>query len=411
MRVAKQRHLLLTQLGLHFYATVGPESADPDMQHIALQSIARSLTASNLELVVSADDAGSFSHGIDDVVQTVYHHNTSNTADASQFAGPPNTREAGVFLSHVTRRYTSLSGLTAFIHSDIVLHNPVWPRWLRCLRENVSVASLSPLNLWMVPGLNFSSALSDALGTPGGADRTPASCCFLQVQSRAAVREKPLAAYIAALQHVLNATGLTPAYDLERIGHTMHRLPRNWLDPCVSYRCEEQTCSRVVSHLQEEQPYVHGVPMMRASGRLHAWQNRACGVRSLDRPETRRVASVREQVATLCRRAMSSRDDLGNFTGCDRARRTESMRNVTRDFSARYARLQSGTSSAKMAVFALKQRMCTALVRCWTMCCAECARRPWCMAWEWHLPTGTCALSAEPAVPAPRASFEYAVGL
>ena len=56
-----------------------------------------------------------------------------------------------------------------------------------------------------------------------------------------------------------------------------------------------------------------------------------------------------------------------------------------------------------------KKRMCTGLVRCWSLCCAECARRPWCEAWQWSL-SGECLLSAESPVKARKPSFDRVVG-
>lgn len=45
--------------------------------------------------------------------------------------------------------------------------------------------------------------------------------------------------------------------------------------------------------------------------------------------------------------------------------------------------------AAKTAVWS---RACSP-VRCWTKCCALCAARTWCVAWEWDLETEICSLS------------------
>ncbi len=71
----------------------------------------------------------------------VYYHHDKPSSDP-YFAGAIPTREAGCFFAHASRRYNELANMTVFVHEDVAAHNPVWPRWLECLRPNASHASL-----------------------------------------------------------------------------------------------------------------------------------------------------------------------------------------------------------------------------------------------------------------------------
>ena len=381
-----------------------------------------------IEVVVSADTHGSFTGTMMDASTTIYHHNAS--ADATWYVGPPDAREAAVFLAHIIRRYSSLAERTAYIHQDMALHNPVWPRWLRCLRPNATFASLSPSIFDLNKQINYSTfLLSKALGMPGyGIDSSvPAACCVLLVQSRELAHTKALANYKWALDLLLrNENASTtlfgkPAWEFEAMAHTMHPLRPDWLRPCVNFRCEDPVCNRAVKYFKELPPTTHGVPMLKTNGNLHLWQNKACGVNAVARSEAQALASVRETVQLPCNDAMRSLDEAGASTGCVlSSRRPKSSRTVLIEYIGRIRtrnhsrtplsqRLRNDTWSAKVAVFALKKRMCTGLVRCWSLCCAECARRPWCEAWQWSL-SGECLLSAESPVKARKPSFDRVVG-
>jgi hypothetical protein len=54
--------------------------------------------------------------------------------------------------------------------------------------------------------------------------------------------------------------------------------------------------------------------------------------------------------------------------------------------------------------------MC-AIFRCWLRCCAACAARRWCVAWEWDLPESRCRLSASPPGMAAEPSRRRVVGM
>ena len=304
------------------------------------------------------------------------------------------------------------------------LHNPVWPRWLRCLRDNATFAALGPAR-YPLQGLNFSALwLSDELGTPGYGvdDSVPAACCFLFVQSKELVLTKPLDNYKRANRIIQEAPDGKPGWDFERLAHTMHRLRPDWLEPCVNFRCEDPVCARAVGYVKELTPVTHGVPMLLTRGLVHDWQHRACGVSALARSEVQTLASVRETVDVPCPASMASLEEVYEMKGCPQNRvRSDAMKAVTFNYAAGISalihrrtplsqRIQNKTRSAKVAVFSLKKGMCTALVRCWSLCCAECARRPWCEAWQWNLTSTQCSLSIDQPVRARTPSFGRVVG-
>ena len=409
--------------------------------------------AFDLEIVVSTED-GAFNAthitvgGATTTSRTTVYHHNSRARDkggelAQTFSGDSATREAGTFLAHVTRRYDSLAGHTAFVHGDVALHNPVWARWLRCLRNNVSFASLSPTVFDGLPHERSASAgaLSGALGIDAKMTLTPpATCCFLVVASREHLQSRARSRYVAAealfdrrqhesaaVRRVVckhrsssNPTAFlhegdiitschacaSPTDDLENLAHGL-RTNADWLNPCVNFRCEESACARYVRYMRTPRPFAHGISLATAHGPVLRWQENACGVRDRCDPEIRELRSVRELLHAPCGpSAMVTHLQVVHHSGCAR-KRGQRTRTTTGSYAAyawrtdrrrRAARaLGNSTPFAKAAVAIIKPSMCAGVVRCWNACCAACAERAWCVAWEWSLPDEHCALSAEQA--------------
>jgi hypothetical protein len=330
------------------------------------------------------------------------------------------TRDAGVFLAHVIRRYDSLSNLTAFVHWDAWMHNPIWPRWLDCLRSNATRASLSPL-MFHPPKTAQSSRIAEALLGPRSEaleslrGQVPATCCFHMVFSRETLRSIPKSKYEEGLR-ILDARNST-AFDLENVAHLLASPPRmDWLKPRESFRTQEPHCSRTVQYTSQQGRFVvSGIdvdPKGTATAQLQ-WQERACGVEAspLVLPETRELLSVRQTVNAPCAHAMKSLDGILQASSCY-LNHTFAV-NAYVKYVSRNAHNESfpmQTPMAKLACFPVKPAMCCGLVRCWQRCCAECGRRSWCKAWAWHVNSETCALSEEAPRSANATSFEYVVG-
>ena len=389
-----------------------------------------------VEVVVSSD-SGSFNGLIAPLlagrrtIQTVYHHNATHP-NLRRYAGRSHGREASVFLMHVAQRYNKLADQTVFVHEDVWTHNPVWPHWLACLRENVTYASLSPLWRDRAPGPpGMLGALLGAQEQPPER-HIPWSCCFLLVQARSAVLRIPQRVYAAARDLLAGGKNLNGssvnAFQLENSVHLLQHSSSDWLRPCASYRCEDLKCRRVIQFVRAPAgPLSHGIPMATDAASLHAWQERACGVRTPDRPEELQLTSVRQILTLPCTGAamgisrtnsgsmMRTVDQISNRTGCPNGGgrpRAAWMNDATVRYSSSLSKLNRSIPSAKIAVFALKAAMCTALVRCWQACCAECARRAgWCRAWAWTLSDETCALSSTGPTISRAASFDRVVGL
>lgn len=358
-------------------------------------------------------------------VQHIIYHHDREVTDIDHYAGPGHTREAGTFLKHVTTRYDKLSALTAFVHDDAWLHNPVWPQWLSCLRSNASYATLSPIYQRSAPpggpGL-LAHALN--LNLTARTRYPPWSCCFSIVAGREAIRTTSRDAYKAADGLIQQGKGAT-AFNLENSVHLLHPARSDWLTRCTNYRCEEPLCHQTVGFVPVAGPLTHGLPIRGESSALRSWQERACGVQDIDLPEHWQLASVRESIAIECNDAafgvqngtggpaMRTLNDVLNRTGCDGTVRTRLkgwMTAVTAKYSSSFHRQPRDVPSAKIAIFALKGRMCTGLVRCWQACCAECSRRlKWCVAWEWTL-SGRCSLSMEKPIRANLPSFDRVIG-
>ncbi len=387
----------------------------------------------DVEIVVSTD-SGNFKGMLTPLVQgltptqTIYHHNLTLATTKAGYVGPIPGREASVFFHHATQRYDSLAEKTAFVHEDAWIHNPVWPHWIGCLRDNATHASLSPLWRPHAPGPTGSLARTLGARPDEWARQVPWSCCFLLVQGRELMRTIPRAAYAAAGADIArgrDAQGsAVSGSHLENAVHVLRQLPANWLQPCQSYRCEEARCARLVRFVRAPSQHItHGVPISAHSASLHAWQEQACGVRHPSQPEALQLASVRETVPMPCSAGalglrgasgvMRTVDEVHNRTGCVAGRGRRGWMNAATTEYAQGLRKLSDRSvpSAKVAVIALKGGMCTALVRCWQACCAECARRAnWCRAWAWTLSRATCALSDAAPIAAAAPSFDRVVG-
>ena len=384
--------------------------------------------------VVVSTDTGHFKglltnipgSGFGKLTTALYHHDAGDS-NVSKNAGRAHTREAGTFLTHVAQEYHLLANKTAFVHEDVWAHNPVWPLWLACLREDASYASLSPVWFDTAPGNG--GQLANALWV-GGTNRTsnvPWSCCFLTVQSRAALHAVPRSVYVKARSMLeLGAGNLVRAtpFDLENLANMLQRPVRHdWLHPCVSYRCEEKRCGRLVRFSRLKGPFTHGIPIDGPGWPLQEWQQRSCGVVDIGRPERLQLSSVEEVLVVRCEAAslginrsgssevMQSLADISNRRGCRPSAKFRAwMGEVSKAYVEGYRGHNMTVPSAKIAVFALKGAMCTGLVRCWQACCAECSRRVgWCVAWEWQL-SGTCSLSSRPPTVAAHPSHERVVG-
>ena len=142
--------------------------------------------------------------------------------------------------------------MTAFVHEDVALHNPLWARWLSCLRPNASHASLSPtLRMDFTPRnlpsrlrvSKFISALGlDANRTATLGDVVPSSCCFLVVVARHVLRSFPLARYVNAAPFAME-----DPFELEDVAH--HRADHLHE---VEHRCREERQRAQLAEPHEE---------------------------------------------------------------------------------------------------------------------------------------------------------------
>ena len=389
------------------------DARQQDPQHRFTHRHTKKSQDSAIEVVASTRH-GTF-YSIDDHRLTVYRHDNSSMADAaSHYAADGTfTREAGVFLEHVITRYDSLANLTAFVHWDAWLHNPVWPRWLQCLKLDAQQASLSPLLISPPPHAE-TTPLAQALSIKHHR-HLPAACCFHMVYSRRALRRLPKAAYEEALSILLAHNG-TP-FHLENVAHFLAPpTGKSWLDPQVNFNTNNSYCDKSVQYLPSFYPYplVSGIPIVPyAPRRFLEWQEQVCGVANISAPDSRELRSVQETVTTPCLSAMRSLGDMVNASGC----KALSDRQASQSYAQYVTNLTnpgmlhgSQRPMAKAAIFMVKPAMCRGLVRCWQRCCSECARHSWCKAWAWRVAEEACDLSAEPSRLARAATFDVVVG-
>ena len=357
----------------------------------------------NIQVVVcTEEDGGRFAPALE-YEHLTYHHHLSN--DPERYAGPggpKGTREAGCYLAHIARQYHRLAKFTAFVHEDVAIHNPVWPRWLSCLRENATFASLSPIIRGFDPLHKphpGSLKLAQVLGVNvSDSSMIPSSCCFMLIQTRSSLQDIPSTAYASALKMVERRE--VDAFRLEDIAHLLSSPSKKWLQPCTNFRCEESTCKRMIQFIRVgKEALTHGMPLDKHNNAISSWRSRACGVdRLITTAEDRVILNVTETMLSPCPKAMTSVNSIFNHTGCSNRITTAYLRSeAPQPYPSSFA---TATVSAKLAVYALKPRMCSALVPCWQQCCAECARRPGCKTWQWTLneanvSASSCALSAD----------------
>ena len=338
-------------------------------------------------------------------------------------AGPKETREAGAFLRFVIRRYDTLPDVSVYVHADVFVHNPVWLRWLYCLRPDVDMASLSPLIVISYPANqgNFLDTMRAASGlsTPREPRGFPI-CCFLAVFSRQAIRRFPLAAYQQAERLLLS--NKMSAFDLELQGHFLfppdpheHQSAR---DVCHAFQCEQPACStQYIRHAVHKGPLVQGHPKKTVSAELLGWEDSVCGVQDLTQPEWRTVSGVREQLHLPCVRP--ARDDVslckassihgGGFASVLPGYSAYIRRGCSHG-DERCAKNATYASHGTTAKTAARTADC-AIIRCWLDCCASCASRSWCVAWEWSVASGACSLSDMVPGRAPFPSYDRVVGM
>ena len=287
---------------------------------------------------------------------TVYHHDPIY-ANGSRYAGtggPRGTRDAGCYLTHVYRRYNTLADRTLFLHDDMHIHNPVWRRWLGCLRSNASFASFSPIRRKRAVAITSHSTVRSILALlgvdPESRTRIQASCCMLFMQSQESIRSVARRSYATLLEQ-LHVGKMSPF----RIEDSMHMLSSanvTWLDPCVNFECQRPECRRIVRYIPiGGEALTHGVPFQSHS-QLNNWKSGACGVVSHGNPGVL--------------------NGFGNYvrfeSGC-----------------IGKATFLNHPKSAQWASYALKPALRAALTPCWQTCCFRCANSLRCAQWAWNM--------------------------
>ena len=401
-----------------------------------------------LEIVVASDSGvepiGKFPPGLN---VSYFHHTPTSTTRQGEpplgtYAGPRQTREAGVFTRYIIDRYDSLPDAVVFVHADIGAHNPVWLRWLYCLRRDVEFASLSPVIVNAMPRTrseflnvmnNGSAVTTDGRITHSPArpgDRSFPHCCFLVVLSRRAILRHPRTAYEEADRAL--AAGKVSAFDFELQYHLLFPPERhewrNARDVCATFQCERPACAtRFIRFVTERGPLATGHSKKHTPVALLDWEDGSCGVQDLTQPEWRTVApTARETVQLSC--APMARDDKAL---CRQGARSEQHQGSLRQHSefglvlpGYSAYIRRGCShgdprcseeatyaSHNVTAKTVSRSAGCAIIRCWLECCAACASRSWCVAWEWHMETGSCDLSAQPPGRARVPSHKTVVGV
>ena len=280
---------------------------------------------SNVHVVICHANTASISHRRMDIPWNVTHYITSARG-----------REAACVLQYLLHHYDQLSTFTAFVHEDVGTHNPVWARWLACMKPSAQLVSLSPIHRTRVASLRVQTprlrALAGALGIDMTAARSvPASCCGLIVVGRQRARMHGRHEYQHALR-LLDA-GNASAFDFEDLLHlAFGNTDARWLSN-RSFVCEMPIQYEPVG----AGALSHGTPMRQTiTPHRRKWLRRSCGVA-----------------------------DAEAEAGCD-------------------------------AVHMLKPKMGVAPVPVWQHCCAACASNLKCARWHWKV-TGACATSEQRA--------------
>ena len=235
----------------------------------------------SLEIVVSStagERLDQFPAGLN-----ISHWHHKERLPSGHYAGPPATREAGAFLQYAIQRYDSLPDSTVFLHSDVAVHNPVWLRWLYCLRPGVNFVSLSPVIVAAAPppeGSPFTHLMNNGSAARYGRRGNP-NCCFLTVLSRSAIRKRPLATYQEAYRQLL--TGNVNAFQLELQFHLLFRPEvhewRSTRDACDAFKCEDPACStQYIRYVKEPGPLSAGHSRKVVPSALLEWEDGSCGV-------------------------------------------------------------------------------------------------------------------------------------
>ena len=271
---------------------------------------------SSLEIVVASDSGvepiGKFPPDLN--VSYFHHRPPTSSANVKEplgtYAGPRETREAGVFTRYISDRYDSLPDAVVFVHADIGAHNPVWLRWLYCLRRDVEFASLSPIvNTMPRRSSEFLNVMNNgsAVTTDGRISHYPARpgdrghphCCFLVVLSRRAILRHPRIVYEEA-DRALTA-GKVNAFNFELQYHLLFQPERhewrNARDVCATFQCERPACAtKFIRFVTERGPLASGHSKKHVPVALLDWEDGSCGVQDLTQPEWRTVApTVRER--------------------------------------------------------------------------------------------------------------------
>ena len=400
-----------------------------------------------LEIVVASNSGvepiGKFPPGLN----VTYFHHTPPTPKRrgpeplGKYAGPSQTREAGVFTRYISERYDSLPDAVVFLHADIYVHNPVWLRWLYCLRRDVEFANLSPVIVNSLPRsqseflnvMNNGSAvttdgrMAHSPARPG--DRGRPHCCFLVVLSRTAILRHPRTVYKEA-DRALTA-GKVNAFQFELQYHLLFKPElhewQNARDVCATFQCERPACAtKFIRFVTEKGPLKAGHSKKHLPVALLDWEDESCGVQDLTQPEWRTVApTARERLYLPC--AQMARDDKALcIEGARRgqkgsARQLNEFRRVLPGYSAYIRRgcshgdprcsEEATYASHNVTAKTVSRSADCAIIRCWLECCAACASRSWCVAWEWHMETGSCDLSAQPPGRTRSSSHKTVVGV
>lgn len=392
-----------------------------------------------LEIVVASDRGVEPIGKFTGLNATFFHHvaappdtQRDQPVPLGEYAGPRETREAGVFTRYISERYDSLPDAVVFVHADVGVHNPVWLRWLYCLRRNVDFASLSPVLIdalmWrktspFLDVMNNGSAFTtdgQMRHFPGrSGDRGFPHCCFLVVLSRRAILQHPRTVYEEA-DRALTAEKLN-AFNFELQYHLLFQPAlhewRGARDACATFQCERPACStKFIRFVNEKGPLSAGHSRKYTPEALLEWEDESCGVQDLSQPEWRTVGpTARERLQLFC--TPMARDDKAL---CVEGKRREFTR-VLPGYSAYIRRgcsygdprcsEEATYASNNVTAKTVSRDAACAVIRCWLDCCAACSSRSWCVAWEWNMETGSCDLSAQPPGRAPSPSHESVVGV
>lgn len=315
--------------------------------------------AGTLQLLVSSNVDQEAPKGKLGLQHALYYNHRKDTGSKATYAGPGFTREAGSYMKYIVDNYDRLPDAVAFLHDDVDTHNPVWTRWLHCLRRDVDFVSLAPVVLHLgqqaLASQNGLATVAELPSSPSSPRGSP-TCCLINVQSRETIRALPRRAYQqlfaatsgpipvdgrnvslspwcarslsphprawgrvawASLRFPLGPHRVTPRRrrDFEFGYHKMipptprslkAELNGTWRDPCEHFRCEEPQCGpRYIRYSPARPPLHQGHARKQAGSEQLQWEQDVCGVQDLHLPETIRMepVDVRERVVVTCAQA------------------------------------------------------------------------------------------------------------